>query len=98
MKNNFTLDSDFYCVLCGNKGIPIARRSGGKREAGHLKKLYCLKCKKETNHAEVQEWTHYEYKDFQFEFNNSNFSENGDRILPYKEFRMKMRQKGVELP
>lgn len=97
-KRDFSLDSEFYCTLCGNKGIPIVRKRGSKREAGHLKKLFCLICQMETNHAEVQEWTHYSYKDFKFEFDNGNFSEEGLRILSYGEFRAKMNSKGVELP
>lgn len=46
--------NDFYCTECGRKGIPIVRKSGQQREPGHLKKLFCLCCNKETNHAEVR--------------------------------------------
>ena len=97
-KRNFSLDTEFYCTLCGSKGIPIARRGGAKREAGHLKKLFCLTCQTETNHAETQECTHYSHRDFEFEFKNGNFSADGLRILPYGEFRTKMHNKGVDLP
>lgn len=44
--------SDFYCLVCGQKGVPIARRKDSQREEGHLKKIYCCKCKDETNHLE----------------------------------------------
>lgn len=84
---NFSLDNDFYCVKCGNKGIPIARKKGQEREAGHLKKLYCLKCKEETNHVECKPFSHYEYTDFLDEFENGNFTEDGLRKMPYNEFR-----------
>lgn len=97
-KRNFSLDTEFYCTLCGSKGIPIARRGGAKREAGHLKKLFCLTCQTETNHAEAQEYTHYSHRDFEFEFKNGNFSADGSRILPYGEFRTKMHNEGVDLP
>lgn len=97
-RQGFSLDSQFYCTLCGNKGIPIARRNGGKRAAGHLKKLFCLNCNKETNHVETQEFTHYTYNDFKFEFDNKNFDETGLRVLPYGKFRTKMNIEGVELP
>ena len=30
-------ESVFYCVACGRRGIPITRRRGAEREAGHLK-------------------------------------------------------------
>ena len=32
---------------CREKGIPIARNKGQYKKPGHLKKLYCLNCKKE---------------------------------------------------
>jgi hypothetical protein len=83
----FTLDSDFYCTKCGNKGIPIARKKGQEREAGHLKKIFCLKCQEETNHVECKSFSHYEYVDFLFEFENGNFTETGKRKMPYGEFK-----------
>ena len=43
--------SEFYCTKCGNRGIPIMRRKGAEREAGHLKRIFFLKCQKEWNHA-----------------------------------------------
>lgn len=65
--------SDFYCVQCGNKGIPIARRVGAQREAGHLKRLYCPHCKEEVNHAEVRPFGSYNYEDFKMEFELGRF-------------------------
>lgn len=75
--------NDFYCVLCGNKGIPIPRRGGAEREAGHLKKLFCLHCGKETNHCECKPFTKYTYDDFKIEFEYSNFDDNGKRKYTY---------------
>lgn len=43
---------EFYCTQCGERGIPVYRKYGQFRKVGHLKKLYCLSCGKETNHAE----------------------------------------------
>ena len=37
-KNQEITTSEFYCTKCGRRGIPIARRIGSQREAGHLKK------------------------------------------------------------
>lgn len=51
--DHFTI-SDFHCTLCGAKGMPIPRKMSKQREAKHLKKLYCLHCKKETNHVEIR--------------------------------------------
>lgn len=45
---------DFYCTCCGNKGIPIFRRSSKQREKLHKKKLYCIHCQKEVNHIECR--------------------------------------------
>ena len=81
------ISNDFYCTQCGNKGIPIARRRGAEREAGHLKKLYCLKCKKERNHVECKPFSHYDYEDFLIEFNNGNFDEEGNRKISYGELK-----------
>lgn len=79
-RNNDIVTSDFYCVKCGRKGIPIARRTGRQREAGHLKKLYCMYCKEEVNHAEVRPYGEYNYEDFKLEFELGRFLEDGTRI------------------
>lgn len=71
--------SDFYCTKCGNKGIPIARKIGSQREAGHLKKLYCMYCKEEVNHAEVRPFGSYNYEDFKLEFDLGRFVD-GNKI------------------
>ena len=84
---NVILDEEFYCVFCGEKGIPIARNKGAKREPGHLKKLFCLNCKKETNHVECLPWGKYTKEDFFIEFNNNNFTKEGKRRLDYNELK-----------
>ena len=94
---DFSLDSTFYCIKCGTKGIPIVRKRGKAREAGHLKKLYCLKCGKEINHVECKEFTHYTKHDFDLERKYGNFDENQNRIMPYGLFRNKIHNEGVDL-
>ena len=86
-KNQNCLLSDFYCVHCGNKGIPIMRKAGHGREAGHLKKIYCLYCKQERNHVECKPFTHYTHEDFLIEFNYNNFDETGIRKIPYGQLK-----------
>lgn len=83
MKKQFKnmITTDFYCTQCGNKNIPVWRKEGEMRESGHLKKLYCINCLKETNHVEVRELGKYKYKDFLIEFNGGNFNEEGKRIV-----------------
>lgn len=78
-KNKEITKSEFYCTKCGQRGIPIARRAGIQREAGHLKKLYCLHCREETNHAEIRPFGSYNYEDFYEEFKLGRFVD-GKRI------------------
>ena len=44
----------FFCIKCGNEGIPLARKQGHKHGRFHRKKLYCPHCKMEINHVECQ--------------------------------------------
>lgn len=79
-KNKETTTSEFYCTRCGKKGIPIARKIGKQREAGHLKRLYCPFCREEVNHAEVRPFGDYNYEDFQLEFELGRFLEDGTKL------------------
>ena len=92
-KNKEVTISDFYCVHCGKKGIDITRKIGKQREAGHLKKLYCIHCKEEWNFAEVRPFGDYNYEDFLVEFRKGNFDNKGNRILPYRQFFAELREK-----
>ena len=71
--------SSFYCTQCGKKGIPVFRPGNKQREKGHLKKLYCCICRKETNHAEVSGYA-YTYEDFLREFKYGHFTKEGKRL------------------
>lgn len=75
---NFT-QSQFFCTKCGKEGIPVNRKKGQERSSGHLKKLYCLYCGEETNHAEIREVGDYTYEDFKEEFDLGRFIE-GNRV------------------
>ena len=88
--------SDFYCVFCGNKGLPVWRKKGKLREAGHLKKLYCLHCKQQTNHAEVKPFTYYDLENFIMEYEYGNFDEEGNRILTIGQLKEKIRNGKAE--
>lgn len=87
MGTNLVTDHEFYCCICGEKGLPVVRRKGAEREAGHLKKLFCLKCMTETNHAECVPNTKYSKEDFWTEYYNNNFDKDGNRVRPYSELR-----------
>ena len=73
-RTNFALsNSEFYCTKCGKKGLPVMRKKGQQREPGHLKKLYCIFCKEEVNHAEIRSIGGYTYEDFLEEFEAGRF-------------------------
>ncbi len=74
------MKSRFFCTRCGNEGIPIQRRVGKARTAGHLKKLYCLTCNREWNHVEIVENSiKYTIEDFYKEYSEGMFDEQGNR-------------------
>ena len=50
-----------------------------KEKHGHLKKLYCIYCQRETNHAEIREIGGYNEEDFKQEYNLGRFID-GNRI------------------
>lgn len=54
--------STFFCVQCNNQ-ISLPRKSSRQRERGHLKKIYCVKCKTEVNHSEQREFDWEDFKD-----------------------------------
>lgn len=83
--------SEFYCTSCGKKGIPIIRKSGSMRKGGHLKKLYCLNCKIQTNHVEVKPFTEYDFDKFKIEYEYGNFDDEGNRLLTMGELKEAIR-------
>lgn len=94
----YVTDNEFYCCKCGVRGIPILRKSGQAREAGHLKKLWCLNCKEEVNFCEINPFsTVYTYKDFLLEFKYHNFDERQNRIKPYGIFKNELVKQGVDI-
>lgn len=79
--------SKMYCTKCGREGISIARPKR-QREPGHLKKLYCPYCGEEVNHVEIKEKGVYNYTIFLHEYTGGNFNEQGQRILPWRQFML----------
>lgn len=87
--------SDMYCTQCGRKNIPVPRRKGKEREIGHLKKMYCIYCKKKTNMVEIRDFgSGYTLDDFLLEFEYHNFTEEGTRKLTWSEFRQHINKGG----
>ncbi|MCQ2499365.1 MAG: hypothetical protein MJ133_10330 [Lachnospiraceae bacterium] len=89
--NKFITDHDFYCTRCGRKGIPVCRH-GRMREPGHLKKLFCINCQEEINHVECVSASKYTVEDFLKEYENSNFTIDGTRILSLSEWKCKQKE------
>lgn len=75
--------SRFFCTECGREGLPVMRSKGQMREPGHLKKLYCIYCKKEVNHVEIREIGGYTEEDFKREYELGRFKD-GLREEPSK--------------
>lgn len=81
-----TYNHHFFCTICGKEGIPVNRQEYRLREPGHLKKLYCLNCKREVNHAECIEGSKYDQTTFRLEFESGNFDSGGIRITPLEQW------------
>ena len=54
MSGYSTVEHQFYCINCGKRGIPLARKCGKQREKFHRKKIFCLTCQCEVNHVECR--------------------------------------------
>lgn len=70
---------DFYCLNCGNKGIPIHRNRGHLHAGGHRKKLYCLTCKCEVNHIEIT--TADALEQFKEDFKNGVYKDEAEESI-----------------
>ena len=44
----------FYCLNCGEEGIPLPRQIGRQRKSFHRKKIYCYHCHNTVNHIECK--------------------------------------------
>lgn len=66
-------ESNFYCMNCGCRGIPVQRPRARLREHFHRKKLYCPHCKITCNHIECKD--DYEVKEFLQAFEDGVFKE-----------------------
>jgi hypothetical protein len=71
--------SRMFCTECGREGLSIPRQNQQQRESGHLKKLYCIYCCKETNHAELPPVGSYTEYDFKQEYELGRFVD-GQRV------------------
>ena len=70
---------DFYCLMCGRKGLPIQRKIGRQHGQFHRKKLWCPYCKMEINHMEIRSQEEKEY--FLEGFNNGEYRQEAEESL-----------------
>lgn len=69
----------FYCINCGNKGIPLMRNQGFQHGGMHRKKLYCVFCKQEVNHIECK--TFDDVQEFRTNFENGVYKNEAKESL-----------------
>ena len=81
MAKNSYAEHSFYCINCGNKGIPLMRRQGFKHGKMHRKKLYCPFCKNEVNHVECK--TFEEVEEFKINFANGVYKDEAKESLSH---------------
>ena len=74
-------EHSFYCIKCGNKGIPLMRKQGFKHERMHRKKLYCTYCKNEVNHIECE--TLEDIEEFRINFENGVYNDEAKESVAY---------------
>ena len=74
-------EHSFYCIKCGNKGIPLMRRQSLQHEKMHRKKLYCLYCKEEVNHVECKNLEEVEI--FKLNFKNGVYINEAEESISY---------------
>lgn len=72
---------NFYCIKCGNKGIPIMRKEGFQHSRNHRKKLYCIFCKEEINHVECKSYA--DVLDFKENFANGVYKDEAEESLSF---------------
>ena len=70
---------DFYCMNCGRKSIPIARKIGKQHSSMHRKKLWCPWCHIEVNHIECR--TYAEVEEFKENFQNGVYVDEKEESI-----------------
>jgi len=70
---------DFYCLKCGQKGLPVWRNNGHLHAKNHKKKLYCFNCKCEVNHIEI--FNQFQLEKFQEDFKNGVYIDEAEESV-----------------
>lgn len=77
---NYT-EHNFYCIQCGNKGIPLMRKQGFQHSKHHRKKLYCPFCRQEVNHIECK--TYDDVLEFRENFENGVYKNEAEESISF---------------
>ena len=72
---------NFYCINCGNRGIPIARAGNKLKGKNHRKLMYCPTCKHTVNHIECR--NQFEVEEFLEDFKNGVYEDEAKESLSY---------------
>lgn len=72
---------DFYCMCCGTKGIPVPRAGNKMKQKFHRKRMYCLRCRTDTNHIECR--NEKEVTQFLEDFKNGVYLEEAKETMEY---------------
>ena len=73
---------DFYCINCGEKGIPLTRQRSKQHGQFHRKLMYCWHCKHTVNHIECR--NELEKQEFLTNFLAGDYREEADAELKYE--------------
>ena len=74
-------EHSFFCISCGNKGIPLARRQSYQHGKHHRKKLYCIYCQCEVNHIECK--TYDDVEEFKINFKNGVYKNEAEDSISF---------------
>lgn len=77
------ISSEFWCISCGEKGIPIMRERCKQRGKGHRKALYCVRCRKVINHIETR--NEEEAQRFREEYAAGKYAAEAELSIQYAE-------------
>ncbi len=71
----------FYCINCGQAGIPLMRRKNRQRERFHRKVMYCYHCHQEVNHIECK--NEEDIREFKENFEKGVYKDECKESLDY---------------
>lgn len=74
-------EHSFYCMKCGNKGLPLPRKDSHNYGKHHRKKLWCPYCHQEVNHVECRNDS--EAYEFRQAFEAGEYEEELKQSLEY---------------